>query len=343
MGRGSGQAKVGVIQAYPGIGDLIWHLPAIRAIAAHSGGPVALLANARSQADALLGDDPEIAPVVLFRRRRGALRLTFDEFALARQLRALRLERIWILHAGARLARAARRAGIPDRRGLGLGEQEAYLTDPRTLPPDLAYAQRGGQVPMLRRFLGLHGIELGEAPPSLDIPAAEVAAMRERFAERPRPWIGLGIASADGRRAWPPEHFAELAQNLVAGRGRTVFLLGGPGDAKLAQGILEAAGWPGLAIVPTPPLGLGLRQSAALMAACDLFVGNDSGPLNIAAALGVPSYGLFGYGPAHESISPRIRPIYPEDGWTAMADGMRRLSPRHVFAAIAPVLDRIAA
>src|SRR6476469_5416402 len=55
------QNTVGVIQPLPGIGDMVWHLPHIRAIAAHAGQPVTLMTKPRTLADQLLAHEPSIA------------------------------------------------------------------------------------------------------------------------------------------------------------------------------------------------------------------------------------------------------------------------------------------
>ena len=55
---------VAVIQPLPGIGDMVWHLPHIRAIAAHAGAPVTLLTKPRSLADQLLANEPAVAEIV---------------------------------------------------------------------------------------------------------------------------------------------------------------------------------------------------------------------------------------------------------------------------------------
>ena len=51
------QHPVAVVQPLPGIGDMVWHLPHLRAIAAHAGAPVTLIAKPRSLADQLLTGD----------------------------------------------------------------------------------------------------------------------------------------------------------------------------------------------------------------------------------------------------------------------------------------------
>ena len=55
---------VAVVQPLPGIGDMIWHLPHIRAIAEHVGEPVTLLAKPRSLADQLFEGDPAVRDIM---------------------------------------------------------------------------------------------------------------------------------------------------------------------------------------------------------------------------------------------------------------------------------------
>ena len=53
-----------VVQLLPGIGDLIWHLPHIRALACHVGGPVTLAAKPRCRADEILAHEEMVHEVI---------------------------------------------------------------------------------------------------------------------------------------------------------------------------------------------------------------------------------------------------------------------------------------
>lgn len=117
--------------------------------------------------------------------------------------------------------------------------------------------------------------------------------------------LGAG-ANFIGKR-WAPEHFALLAQRLVGAdgplHGARVALLGAPGDAALHVEI--AATLKAMGLVAIDCAGrLDLLACAALLQRATLFVGNDSGLMHIAAAMGAPTVGLFGpsdervYGPA---------------------------------------------
>lgn len=104
-------------------------------------------------------------------------------------------------------------------------------------------------------------------------------------------------------KVWPPEKFAQLVQRLTGPEGRLpgaqVVVTGGPGEERQAQPVIAA--------VPQDRLvgavGLDLPTTAAVFQRCDLFVGNDSGLMHLAAAAGTPTLGLFGptddrvYGP----------------------------------------------
>jgi len=107
-----------------------------------------------------------------------------------------------------------------------------------------------------------------------------------------QPLIGLQIASfpTKAHRDWPVSSFDELIVRVASTHPQARFLL--LGDAAAAE---KAA--PLLAAHPQRVVlaagRLSLRQSAALMAELDLYVGVDTGPTHIAGALGIPMVALY--------------------------------------------------
>jgi len=94
--------------------------------------------------------------------------------------------------------------------------------------------------------------------------------------------------SLTGKR-WPPNRFAALAERLFEDFGWRTILLGGPGDRPSGQAVAGAA--------PSShdfTGGTSFGQMGALIRRCRLFVGNDSSPLHLAAAVGTPFAGIFG-------------------------------------------------
>ena len=105
--------------------------------------------------------------------------------------------------------------------------------------------------------------------------------------------LGLAPVSTAADRSWPAERWGQLVARLAAEPafdGWRFVLLGGPGDRQAAAPALASAGSRGVDTVGRSDI-LG---SAAVAAACDLFVANDSGLMHVAAAVGTPTLGLFG-------------------------------------------------
>ena len=91
-------------------------------------------------------------------------------------------------------------------------------------------------------------------------------------------------------KAWPAERFAELADRLSDKYGCRVLIGGDTRERDLAESIRVTARTPVVSLAGR----LTLLQYAAVLKRCALFVGNDNGPMHMAAALGVPVVALFG-------------------------------------------------
>ena len=90
-----------------------------------------------------------------------------------------------------------------------------------------------------------------------------------------------------GAKCWPPESFGAVAKAL-AGRGMAVMVNYGPTEEPLAQAVREASE------ELARPVKCSVSQLIALTRRASLFVGGDTGPMHLAAALGVPVVALFG-------------------------------------------------
>jgi len=91
------------------------------------------------------------------------------------------------------------------------------------------------------------------------------------------------------RKRWPLDNFIDAIQRLIYDLGVQVILVGGQEDIEDALLIKS--------IVPEAISTVGnfkIWETAALLKKANLFIGNDSGPLHLAAAVGIPTIGLFG-------------------------------------------------
>jgi heptosyltransferase-2 len=284
--------SAGLVMVYMpdrGVGDLMWHLPTLRAIAAATAeGRVLLAARPSSRARDLLVAEPCVEAIDYLDYRAGTFRHLVEIVDFYRLCRARRPRAVWILEKIDRPAIGAALAGVRERRGFGLGHgQERWLTHgpflPRAMRPQ-------GRIEKLAAFEQAHGLGELSREPDLRVPPTLADATEEAFGHLPRPWVVLGVGGFEPLRRWPFERFGELAAELVD-LGGTRFWLGGFEDAEAVDAQI-AAGHAGS--VNVNACSLKLDAAAALMSRADLFVGNNSGPLNLAASVGCLAVGLFG-------------------------------------------------
>jgi ADP-heptose:LPS heptosyltransferase len=105
-----------------------------------------------------------------------------------------------------------------------------------------------------------------------------------------RPLVVFHVGAGTAAKEWPVESWRELVGRAIVELGATVVLIGGQRDRYRAAQILEYRNWPGVADATGR---LALVETAALLENCDAFVGCDSGPAHLAAAVDAPAIVLF--------------------------------------------------
>lgn len=90
-----------------------------------------------------------------------------------------------------------------------------------------------------------------------------------------------------GAKRWPAQRYGEVARQL-AGEGLHCFVNCGPGEEQLGEQVSTASG------ASAKALKLTITELIALTRGAKLFVGGDTGPLHLAAALQVPVVAIFG-------------------------------------------------
>lgn len=176
----------------------------------------------------------------------------------------------------------------------------AYAVDPdRSLQSRLAEIVRGravvydprpnGDVHIVEHLLTplrRMGIPIPDPIPHIHPNVDELAHAGEILTNHglPSPLAAIHPGGGGREKCWPLTSYFKLAQRLV-NRGAGVVAVCGPVERKVADEL--PAHLPRL----FPP---GLRSLAALLHGAELFIGNDSGPGHIAAAVGTPTLTLFG-------------------------------------------------
>jgi len=102
-------------------------------------------------------------------------------------------------------------------------------------------------------------------------------------------WLAVAPGAKHAAKQWPAERFAAVARAHVARTGCGVMVMGGPDEhaamKTVCEGVPGARAWP----VDRP-----LDEVAAALARCDLLLGNDSGLVHLAEAVGTPAVAVFG-------------------------------------------------
>jgi len=116
------------------------------------------------------------------------------------------------------------------------------------------------------------------------------AALREAGVDPEKPYVALAPTNEFYTKRWAPERFAAIAEALVA-RGFQIVMTGAPTAEQRAQlAETQAASKHHLAGLSRLSIG----ELVAVIAGAKLFIGNDSGPAHIAAAVKTPLIALFG-------------------------------------------------
>jgi len=322
-----------VVHHRSGIGDLVWHLPYIRAIAARAeGGRVSVMARPSCRASDLLSGEACVEQVIEYdyrpragEARRGGHAGIAGMLGTIGRLRAQRFSHVFIFSSRVRYALMALAAGIPHRAGFGFGAFERALL---SLPPFIRPHRGAGSwvYPEATDFAITHGLVSAPVVPRLAVPDTHLQAVSAELAGLPWPRVALALGTSEARKDWGEERFAQLAQALAA-RGFGVPLLGGAGERERAERVARAAGGDGRV---RPLCQTSVLRSAAILKSCRLCVGNDTGVLNVAAAAEVPSLGLFG----------ATRPLSHDPLMHAIqAQGMAAIAPDAVLAQVDRLLE----
>ncbi len=284
------------------LGDLIMATPALDRLAeARAAGWSPVLSLPARWAPLFAGDSRCDALLPWDRQGRHAGILGVPR--LAALWRGARAEAVVLMPPSLRVALAARLAGIPLRAGHATDGRRALLSHPLPRPPRGSRHFSREMLDLAEAALAaVGGAAAGEsaAPRHPSLPVCARVAPDPRLAGGPPVWaLGVGTTFGDAK-SWPPGRLAAFAARAVGEEGVRVLLLGEPAGRAAADAARAAGGAPWR---ETPEGGPGvvdlvgrtsLLDAVALLRGCALYVGNDSGLMHLAAALGTPTLGLFG-------------------------------------------------
>ena len=101
--------------------------------------------------------------------------------------------------------------------------------------------------------------------------------------------VGLNVGAGSQSRTWPKEKFAHLAKKILDSHGGYILLFSGPQEDEISSQIAQMIGSDHVVLAMNFPLPM----LAVMFSRCTILVSNDTGPMHIGAAVGVPTLGLF--------------------------------------------------
>jgi len=211
---------------------------------------------------------------------------------LIAKLRGRRFDVAFNMHGGPTAAILARLSGA--RRCVGYRglPMSSLLTDRAPSPSVILGSSRIHSVEQQLALLKWVGLETGDLP--LDLILKACSESEARISERLREmglsqFASIVPGAAFESKRWSAEGFASIADHLMNVWNLPSVIVAGPGQEQLASEVVAAA-----KAKTTMLSGLSLKELMAVLRMSRLFVGNDSGPMHIAAAFDCPIVAVWG-------------------------------------------------
>jgi ADP-heptose:LPS heptosyltransferase len=307
------------------LGDIVLLLPALSSLkAAFSNAELTFLTGHRCAPVAeLCPAIDEVISVDRIAMRDGSVLSAFNEMAkLARDIRRRRFDLVIDFHSFRETNLLAWLSGAPSRLAMkrnnasywGFCFTQAPVVENKSLHVAEVFQRvvdRGAGQPSPGGGSGL------VIPDNLRAWAKQAAPGGSRLA--------LYIDAPAPERIWPPERFAEIADYAIEKFGAAIMVLSSNLRIKHADLLQRASRNPDLLTTFT---NVGIPELAALIASARLLVSNDTGPMHLGPAVGVPTLGLFSVGyPEH------FRPTGPSDRFLR-GNPIETIEMRHVVEAV---------
>ena len=274
------------------LGDIVMSLPALRAIRkAYPEAKLSVLI--KKELASFFDGSAWIDEVIPYGLRKGLLHGISDRKKIVADLRQRRFDLAVLLPNSFDSAVWPMLARIPQRVGYARDARSLLLsTRVRATPEILEIHQVHYYLHMLSNALGIAGSPDDYAP---DVAPAARARMETYLAgkrqRRGGPLIGMAVAAAYGpAKEWPAELYARTIDLLTEKFGAECVLVGAPSERRKSEEVI-ARSKTGAVLAAGET---SVAEAIALLSLCAAFVGNDSGSMHVAGALGKPTIGIYG-------------------------------------------------
>ncbi|GHV32853.1 heptosyltransferase [Synergistales bacterium] len=195
-------------------------------------------------------------------------------FKTAAKIRASGFKYLFSMHRGFAAALTAVTSGTPLRFGYNSSAQFFYKTTHW-------------------EYLDNLGVDFKDrSEPSIFADAGDTEWARRKLLSLPAKKLFVIIGASQSQKLWPAGHWTDFLRPLISENWGVVLNGFGSSEARIAREIKSALG--DSLVLDMTELNATFAQTAAIAKECAASIGNDTGPLHLAALTGTPTLGLFG-------------------------------------------------
>ena len=288
--------KVLVIQQRMGMGDMVIFLPYIHAISNKFRSKISLLVKENSRAKHLCEHDPYIEEIIHLERNKnknGKHDGFFGFLRLIRELKEKKFDKVFIFNGSLRYWLIAKFCGI------------------KYIYKYPFFTKNDNIVATAKKFTEKNISEKISSQSKLFLSTKNIETAKKNYNfDKKFKHICIGISASGPTRRWDIENFINLAKKLSEVKLCKFYLCGGKDDENLFNKFFNSNLKENCIFFKD----FEIRDTLPIIANCDFYVGNDTGWMHIAAALGLKSIGLFADTPvlAYGKYTKNILPILAE-------------------------------
>ncbi len=286
--------KVLIIQPKIGMGDMIIYLPYIHAISKSFNKPVSVLAKDNSRASELLAEDSHIDEIILLDRNKDKSG-THDGFKgffnLVEKIKSKKFDKVFIFSSSLRYFLVSKLAKI------------------KNISQYPLFKKKDNIVTSAKIFTENELNSIVSTQPNLIISNNKIKELKKKISANHK-YICLGVSASGPTKRWDVQNYINLCKSINNVMPSKFYIAGGNNDRDIIDKILKSEIGP----LCESFSSLKISETLPLIKNCNLYIGNDTGWLHIASALGIKCLAIFMDSPvkAYGKYSDNISVIIPE-------------------------------
>ena len=286
--------KVLVIQSKIGMGDMVIYLPYIHAISKKYQKPISILVKKNSRANQLLLDDKHIDEIIILDRTKdnsGSHDGLSGFFKLSKEIKSKNFDKVFIFNSSLRYLLISKIAKI------------------KNISQYPLFRKKDNIVTSAKIFTENELNTIVSTEPKLNINQDRIENAKQNFSNEYK-HVCLGISASGPTKRWDINNFIKLCNKINNKIPTKFYLAAGNNDKDLINQIIKSE----IGSNCVSFENLKISEAMPIIKNCNLYIGNDTGWLHIASALGLKCLALFMDSPvqAYGKYSKNINVIVPE-------------------------------